>query len=254
LEWAIVLEFSAPNISMITAVFALAGMVKGVTGMGLPTVAMGVLGAVMSPATAASLLIVPSLVTNVRQLLAGPNVAALSSRLWLMVLGIVTGTIVGSRLLTSDNTQWTTIGLGTALLAYALSALLAPPLSIPPPLERWLSPIAGLTTGLITGGTGVFVIPAVPYLQALGLSKDDLVQALGLSFTASTVALAVGLERGGAFELRNVLASVFAVFPALLGMGFGQLIRQRIKAAAFRVWFLTCLAFLGLDLAARPFL
>jgi uncharacterized protein len=254
LEWTIVLEFSAPHISMITAVFALAGMVKGMTGMGLPTVAMGMLGAVMAPASAASLLIIPSFITNVWQLLTGPNVVALFSRLWLMMLGIVIGTIIGSRLLTSDNTQWTTIGLGTALLAYALFCLLAPPLSISAPLERWLSPIAGLTTGLITGGTGVFVIPAVPYLQALDLGKDDLVQALGLSFTVSTVALAIGLERGGAFELRNALASVFAVIPALLGMGFGQLIRQRIKAATFRLCFLICLAFLGLDLAARPFL
>jgi uncharacterized protein len=249
-----VLEFSAPHMSMIAAVFTLAGMVKGMTGMGLPTVAMGVLGAVMSPATAASLLIIPSFVTNVWQLLTGPNVAGLFSRLWLMMLGIVIGTIVGSRLLTSDNTQWATIGLGTALLVYALFGLLAPPLSVPASLERWLSPIAGLTTGLITGGTGVFVVPAVPYLQALDLSKDDLVQALGLSFTVSTIALAVGLERGGAFELRNALASLLAVFPALLGMGFGQLIRQRIKGATFRLWFLIFLAFLGLDLAARPFL
>ena len=37
------------------------------------------------------------------------------------------------------------------------------------------------------------MIPAVPYLQALGLSRDQLVQALGLSFTVSTLALAAGL-------------------------------------------------------------
>jgi len=41
-------------------------------------------------------------------------------------------------------------------------------------------PLIGLATGLVTGSTGVFVIPAVPYLQALDLDKEDLVQALGL--------------------------------------------------------------------------
>jgi hypothetical protein len=46
-----------------------------------------------------------------------------------------------------------------------------------------ITPVIGLTTGAITRGTGVFVIPAVPYLQAIGLSKDNLIQALGLSFT-----------------------------------------------------------------------
>ena len=100
----------------------------------------------------------------------------------------------------------------------------------------------------------MFVIPAVPYLQALGLNKDDLIQALGLSFTVSTVTLAIGSERAGAIELRTVVASALAAFPALLGMEFGQWVRRRISAAIFRRWFLVCLALLGLDLAVRPFL
>ena len=61
-----------------------------------------------------------------------------------------------------------------------------------------LSPFVGALTGLVTAATGVFVIPAVPYLQALGLQRDMLVQALGLSFTVSTLALAGGLAQDGA--------------------------------------------------------
>lgn len=247
-------EFSNWHIAVVTAIFVVAGIVKGVTGMGLPTVVMGALGTLMSPLLAASMLIIPSFVTNVWQLSTGPKFAALLSRLWLMMVGIVVGTLAGSRLLISANTRWTTTGLGVALFAYAMVSLLGRPISISTSSERWLSPLTGLTTGLVTGGTGVFVIPAVPYLQMLALSKDDLVQALGLSFTVSTVALALGLERGGAFEIRNMLASVFAVFPALLGMALGQFIRQRIDTATFRLWFLICLALLGLDLAIRSFL
>lgn len=253
-ELTAVFVFSALHVAIVIAVFVLAGMVKGMTGMGLPTVAMGALGAVMSPATAASLLIVPSFVTNVWQLLSGPQFLALVSRLWLMMLGIVVGTVAGSRLLTSSSSQWTMVSLGVVLLAYAMLSLLARPLTMPAHFERWVSPIVGMTTGLITGGTGVFVIPAVPYLQALALSKDDLVQALGLSFTVSTVALTIGLARDGALELGNVVASGLAVIPALIGMGLGQLFRQRFKVETFRFWFLICLACLGLDLAIRPFL
>jgi uncharacterized protein len=105
---------------------------------------------------------------------------------------------------------------------------------------------------LVTGGTGVFVIPAVPYLQALGLGKDDLIQALGLSFTISTIALGVGLARGGAFHLENIIASAPAIFPSLLGMWLGTLIRARIGVATFRRWFLCCLVLLGLELVFRP--
>ncbi len=35
--------------------------------------------------------------------------------------------------------------------------------------ERWAGPAVGAATGLATGATGVFVIPAVPYLGSLGL-------------------------------------------------------------------------------------
>jgi uncharacterized protein len=247
-------EASAQLILIVTLTFFLAGMVKGVTGMGLPTVAMGVLGAIIPPVAAASMLIIPSLVTNVWQLFAGPRFAVLALRLWPMMLGIVVGTVVGSSLLISANTGWTTTALGAALALYAAFSLLARPLSVPARAERWLSPVVGLTTGMVTGGTGVFVIPAVPYLQALGLNRDDLVQALGLSFTISTVALAIGLARGGAFHFGSIATSALAIVPALMGMWFGQWIRRHIAAATFRRWFLICLVLLGLELTVRPFL
>src|SRR5262249_9640638 len=142
-----------------------------------------------------------------------------------------------------------TAGLGAALAIYAFLSLVARPLSIGPRVERWLSPIIGVITGLVTGGTGVFVIPAVPYLEALGLSKDDLIQALGLSFTVSTIALAIGLARGGAFHVGNIAASAIAVVPSLLGMWLGTVVRKLISSATFRRWFLCCLFLLGVGLA-----
>ncbi len=234
--------------------FFLAGMVKGITGMGLPTVAMGVLGALMTPVTAAALLIVPSFVTNVWQLLSGPSFTALIRRLWPMMLGIVAGTVAGSFILADGNTRWTTAGLGSALVVYAGFTLLARQVSVPLSLEKWLSPLVGLTTGIVTGGTGVFVIPAVPYLQALGLRKDDLIQALGLSFTVSTIALAAGLGWRGAFELDGLVLSSLAIAPALAGMWLGQVVRRKVSPETFRRWFLIGLLLLGAELVLKSVL
>jgi uncharacterized membrane protein YfcA len=247
-------DLSALRVLVIALTFFVAGIVKGATGMGLPTVAMGLLGTIMPAAGAAALLIVPSFVTNVWQLFAGPSLAALSSRLWPMMLGIALGTIAGSWLLTRDSAGWTTTALGAALMIYAATSLVAWQLSIPAGIERPLSPLVGLTTGAITGGTGVFVIPAVPYLQALGFNKEELAQALGLSFTVSTIALAIGLAAGEAFQAASIGASALAVAPALLGMWVGQRGRRRMGAVAFRRWFLLCLLLLGLQLVVRSFL
>jgi uncharacterized membrane protein YfcA len=151
--------------------------------MGLPTVAMAVMGSLLSPLMAAALLLVPSFVTNVWQLLAGPRVGMLARRLWSMMLTILIGTIAGSVMLAKGDTHLTTAGLGVALAIYAACTLFARPLHVPSRWEPWLSPAVGRLTGLVAGATGVFVIPAVPYIQSLSRERDDLIQALGLSFT-----------------------------------------------------------------------
>ena len=54
-------------------VFTAAGVVKGVVGLGLPTLAMALLALAMAPAQAAALLVLPSLVTNVWQMRPWPR-------------------------------------------------------------------------------------------------------------------------------------------------------------------------------------
>lgn len=239
-----------PALSLLVVLtFVLAGTVKGVIGLGLPTVAMGLLGLAMSPAQAAALLIVPSTVTNLWQLAAGGHLRALLRRLWPMQLMIFIGTLLGSVWLGIDSGAWAAHALGAALLVYALYGLCHPGLHLAPRHERWLGPLCGLVTGIITAATGVFVIPAVPYLQALGLHREQMVQALGLSFTVSTLALAVGLAGQGALGGEALVASLVVLIPALLGMWLGQCLRQRISAVLFKRCFFIGLALLGAHLA-----
>lgn len=222
--------------------------------MGLPTVSMGVLGATISPLGAANLILIPSFVTNVWQLLAGPSFRKVLLRFWPMIIMIVAGTFLGASWLTSGDTRWTTVALGMALASYSTYSLLVHQVRLPPRKERWLTPLVGAATGLITGSTGVLVIPAVPYLQSLGLQKDDLVQALGLSFTVSTLALAAGLGARGGLQINNLLMSVLAILPAVAGMWVGQVLRNKISQRFFRIAFLVSMLILGSEMILRPLL
>jgi uncharacterized membrane protein YfcA len=233
------------SLVFIAIVFLLAGWVKGVVGMGLPVVAMGALGLVMAPVQAASLLVVPSLVTNVWQFVTGPSKLVIIRRLASMMLCVCIGTPLGIQFLTSGSSRWPSVALGATLVIYSLLALYLPRLAVSPHSERHLSPIIGGITGAITGATGTFVVPAVPYLSAMSLSKDELIQALGLSFTVSTVALAVALGASGSYSPGILLASACAVVPALVGMFIGQHMRERIEAKAFRRWFLIAMLLVG---------
>jgi uncharacterized membrane protein YfcA len=222
-----------------------AGFTKGIIGLGLPTIAMGLLGVVMAPAQAATLLVVPSLVTNIWQLAAGPSIAPLWRRFWPMMLGICAGTWAGAGLLTGGSSGRATMALGGALVIYAGLGLAKVRFRVPQRSEPFLSPLIGAATGLVTAATGVFVIPAVPYLQALELETEDLIQALGLSFTVSTFALAAGLARDGAFQMSAAGASLLALVPALAGMYLGQWVRLRVRPEIFKLCFLFGLLALG---------
>lgn len=246
-----------PEITLILTValvFLLAGLVKGVLGLGLPTVAIGLLGAVMRPAEAAALLVVPTLVTNLWQLFTGPSVTGLIRRLWPMMAGLCLGTALG---------QWADLGLsgghagrastalGGILILYAVIGLAKVRLHVRPGAEPWAGPLAGTVTGVISGATGVFVIPSVPYLQAIGLNRDDLVQALGLTFTVATLALAAGLARDGEMGASTTLASLLALAPALLGVVAGGWVRQAVQPETFRRWFFIGLIGLGVHLLLK---
>lgn len=240
-------------IAFIAATFVLAGFVKGVIGLGLPTIAVGILGVVMAPAQAAALLVIPNIVTNSWQVVTGPRLKAIAVRLWPMLAGTCIGTWAGSGLLQQSKGGSASFWLGIALVLYALVGLKATKLAVPKRAEAWLGPLIGLATGVTTAATGVFVLPAVPYLQGLGFDKDELVQALGLSFIVSTLALSVGLIGVGALDAVVAKASLLALVPALIGMAAGQALRARISAMTFKLCFFSGLLALGFYLALRTF-
>ncbi len=221
------------TIGLVVFAYLIAGFVKGVIGMGLPTVALGILAAVITPSQAAAILIAPSLATNIWQMVAGPYLLGLIKRLGGMLVGMFVGGWFGAGILTGANANPAAMGLGIVLILYSLLGLTKMKFSVPRRAEIWLGPIVGLITGYVMAATGVFVIPALPYMQAIGLEKDELVQALGLHFSVSTVALAFVLWDGGAFNISLGTLSLFAIVPAVVGMYLGQRMRSRISAQTF---------------------
>jgi len=233
----------------IAGVFILAGFVKGVVGLGLPAIAMGLLAVVMRPADAASILILPTVATNVWQMAAGPSLWPVVVRLWPTMLGVICGTLAGAGWLVDG--PYAAALLGVALAIYALTGLARLHVTVSAAREPWVGPLVGVVTGLVAAATGVFAMPAVVYLQAIGLEKEDLVQALGLSFTISSLALAVNLASVSALNLSLGAASLGALAVAGVGMWLGQTLRLRLRPETFRLCFLVGLLALGVYLVAR---
>jgi uncharacterized protein len=239
------MPFDAPTLLIITAILLLAGFVKGVIGFGLPSISMGLLGLVMAPSQAAALLLVPNIVTNILQGVNGPSLMPLLKRLGLFLATTLLGALLWEYVTGGQDLRWATRLLGLTLVIYALLGLLRIRFSVKPGQEGWIGALCGLATGAMTIATGVFVIPSGPYLQAIGLEKDDLVQALGLSFLVASLSLGLVLLLRGGLGSGVALSSLAALIPAMAAMFAGQWMRGRIPADLFRKLFFAGLLALG---------
>jgi len=226
-------------------IFLFAGLVKGVIGVGLPTVAMGLLSVAMPPAEAAAIMVLPAVVTNLWQMAAGPALAVLARRFALMMAGVVVGTFATIGLLTGTSTSIATGALGSVLAAYGFYGIAGAGFEVRRKSERYLSPLIGLITGMLTGATGVFVIPVVPYLSSLKLEKEELIQSIGISAFVCPAALWLALAVNGKYQAVVAGTSLVALLPALIGMYAGQHVRRRLQPAVFRRWFFCGLIALG---------
>jgi len=245
--------FEPLNILIVAATFLLAGTVKGVIGLGLPTVSLALLTVALGLPQAMAILLVPSFVTNVWQAAAGGNGSAIVRRIWPFLLMATLTVWIGTAALTRVDPGLLSALLGVLLVVYSAFNLAGFRFAVTSRQEAWVGPLAGTANGILTGMTGSFVVPGVLFLQAIGLSRDMLVQAMGMLFTASTLALAAGLQGNGLLTPELGKLSAAAVLPAIIGMVFGQRIRETMPEHMFRRVFFTALLMLGGYIIANGF-
>lgn len=234
--------------------FLLAGFVKGTLGLGLPTVAMGLLATTMAPGQAIAIVIVPAIVTNIWQTFVGPYLRDIIKRLWPLMLGTVAGIWLNAGLLTGPYAAYGTVVLGVLLVIYAVVGLSRFNFKVARRHEKWVGGIVGVITGMISAATGVQVIPSMPFMQAIGMDKDELVQALGVFFTTATLALAFNLTASGLLTAATALPGAVAMVASFTGMFIGQVVRTRMQPDVFRRWFLISMILLGIYLAGSALL
>ncbi|MGJ5181983.1 sulfite exporter TauE/SafE family protein [Bradyrhizobium oligotrophicum] len=238
-----------PILIFIALALTLAGFVKGALGLGLPTISVGLLAVAMPPGRALAIVIVPAVITNIWQTFAGRYLRDIARRLWPLMVGTAIGICLNAGALSHASTHYGNIALGVLLIVYALFGLTRYAFKVAERHEKWVGGIVGLITGLISAATGVQVVPSVPYMQAIGLEKDELIQALGVFFTVATVTLAFNLTSSGLLSTATALPGAIAMVCAFLGMFVGQAARSRLPAEAFRRVFMIAMILLGLYLA-----
>ena len=238
--------FDTQLLLIILGVFLFAGCIKGLVGMGLPMISVALLANVIGLQASIALIVVPALLTNIWQALAGSNTRQLFRRFWTLFLATILFTWPGTVALAHVETAYLTGLLGILLIAYTILNFFKPGFNVPAHWERRLNPLIGAISGVLSGLTGFFAVPGVVYLQSTQLSRDDLIQTLGMVFCFASVGLSVSLGTQSLLTPELALYSTLAMVPTVCGVWIGNRLRKRTSERAFRRLFLIALGLLGL--------
>lgn len=236
---------------VIIGVFLAAGIIKGISGMGLPTIAMALLSFLILPAHAAMLMVIPSLLTNITQCL-GKYWRLLLKDHWIMWSAMFLLIIFSpySNLNVADGPA--RLFLGLVLIMYGFWGLFKPALPNTEKNKALVGCVVGFLTGTVTAATGVIVLPIVPYLQSLKSSKDAFIQSLGISFTIATIALIIRLGISNTQDWTLYTKEIFiAVIAAFIGMWIGTKFRSQLNPIQFQRFLYAVFIFLGLIMTAK---
>jgi uncharacterized membrane protein YfcA len=235
----------------LVAVFVLGGVVKGVTGVGLPLVLVPLTAQFLDVPAAVALLTVPMVATNITQAMEGGHTLAAIRRMLPILACVVIGLLIGVHLLLSIDRRLLSLVLGISFLALAAMLLFLRRLRIGEAAARWAGPLVGLAAGVLGGMSAMVGPPMIAYLVGRGTDPDSFVKQMAIfAFTASLTML-LALAGSGAMSGADMLVSAAAIVPIQAGMPLGRWLRRRTKPNWFRISVLLVLAAGGLDMLRR---
>lgn len=243
------LDLSA--LALATFGFAFAGFVKGLTGLGFSSTCLPFLVLALGLKTAIPLVLLPSLATNASVMIDAGHFKETVTRFWPMYLLTLIGLGVGLYLLVSFDETGLVVVLGLVLMAYGVWALAKPDLRLPSHLEKPLALPSGFLTGIINGCTGCQLVPSMPFLMALHLEPSRFLQAINISFSLSSLVVALGLAKFGLLTWKILGLSALSFVPVFAGIWLGTRLRKRLSVEAFRKAALSVLVLLGALLLLR---
>jgi uncharacterized membrane protein YfcA len=219
---------------LLVGALALAGLAKGVTGMGLPLFATPILATVLGARTAVVVMSIPIFVSNLLLIIDARDSLPVVRRIWPIALAGAAGVIVGLNLLVRIDQNVLSLviaALVVVVLARGDRILGDDPAAL---RVRVLGPLLGGLGGVLMGATSIASPAVAGYFHALRLAPRDFVVALALLFQILGTVQVLGLWQLGAYDGEVVRLGLLALAPMLVTLAVGMRLRRQLDNALFR--------------------
>ena len=232
---------------VIVGAFLIGGLVKGLIGGGLPSIAVPIMALVVDPVYAAAVTLIPTMATNIFQAVDGQRLLSVLSRFWTYYLCLTIGVVAGSQILVGLPPQTAALLIGFAVVLMSPVAVASNRFSVSTKNESWLNPVIGGSAGVL-GGTTVIFTPVLIYFATLRIDKDTYVTAAALTAIFCMVPLYLGLGFSSALSWEIARVSLILLLPTMAGYFAGRALRGAISERMFRVILTASLMLVGVGL------
>lgn len=246
------------SIEIVLVVIAVFGgaLVKSVTGMGFPLVAIPVMTLFLPTPTAVAVIAIPNAIQNWILIVQHRSAWPETRQLRVFCSAGIVGAVLGAIALGTIPEVFVRGALTAMLVAYLTTVAVTPHLQVPDErIRRWSIPV-GFAAGVFQGGIGISGPVVGTWHHGLRLSQQGFVISVATVFglTGSTQAIVLG-ARG---ELDGRLLGALGLTAVMLAtLPLGGRLRKRLSVDRFRTVVLILLslscASLIADLVSRAF-
>lgn len=220
---------------IIAGALAAGGLTKGITGLGLPGVAVPIMASFLGVEHAVMIMVLPTLTTNLWLAWRLRDCYRDVPELPRIIIAGVPGIAVGAAVLYLASEQFLATVLALWVFAYLVLRFMHPDLSLSTQARRRLAPPVGFASGTLQGATGICAPVIVPYVDALGVAPRTYVFTFSLVFMSLSLTHFVILGALQAYSAEQLSQSLVAVVPAMLFVPVGSWLRQFIRPELFGV-------------------
>ncbi len=228
------ISFTDPwGVFAIVVALGLGGILKGVTGAGVPLIAVPIIAAFYDIKVAVALLVIPNLMTNIWQGIryrAHPLEKGFAIKFGICgALGAGLGTIMLAYLPSSA------LGLAIAIIIfiYVTLRLVLPNLQLPITHARRLLWPAGVFGGVLQGAVGISAPIAVTFLNAMRIPRSNFVFTISIFFGAMCLAQFPAQIAYGLMNWNIALFGLLSTIPLFATIPVGEWIGRRLSPVVF---------------------
>ena len=218
---------------IVCLVMLIAGTVKGIAGLGLPTIAVSLLVFFFDAHQSLGLIVLPLLFSNMLQAWQSGQFRWVFSNFWPYLVAIALTIFIASSFANQINERIIYLLIAIGVFLFLISQKKLPKINFSGKHHIFMAGLAGTLAGILGGLTTVWGPPTIIYLRMLGLDKEKFVRATGWMFLIGSVPLTAGYAMGGILTMELIPAGLVGSVMAMSGVVLGKHYRSRISEKHF---------------------